>query len=158
MRVKDPRVIITFLIAMILLIAGAVACERAPKPTPAPAPVTTPTVAAVATPVATPTAAPTPVATTPRPAPPLPPTPAPTPAPKPVLPVGLKIGERFHDIHTNDLKLKCETCHAKAVETYNDPLSQVSNLADRRACLSCHKEGSAKPFYGEEWSQAKVGR
>ena len=153
---------IAFLMAMILLIAGAVACERAPKPTPAPAPITTPTVAAVATPastpVATPTAAPTPVPTTPRPAPPLPPTPAPTPAPKPVLPVGLKIGERFHDIHTNDLKLKCETCHAKAVDTYNDPLAQVSNLADRRACLSCHKEGGAKPFYGEEWSKAKVGR
>ncbi|MDO8637780.1 MAG: cytochrome c3 family protein, partial [Dehalococcoidia bacterium] len=135
-------------IAMILLIAGAVACERAPKTTPAPAPVTTPTQAAGATPIATPTPAPTPVATTPRPA----------PTPKPILPVGLKIGERFHDIHTNDLKLKCETCHAKAVETYNDPLSQVSNLVDSRACLSCHKEGSAKPFYGDEWSKAKVGR
>lgn len=144
MRVKDPRVIIAFLVAMILLIAGAVACERAPKPTPAPTPAPTP--------LATPTAAPTTAATAPRP------TTTPASTAKPVLPVGLKIGERFHDIHTNDLKLKCETCHAKAVETYNDPLSQVSNLADQRACLSCHKEGSAKPFYGDEWSKAKVGR
>ncbi len=156
MRLKGSWVILACSIAMILLIAGAIACERAPKTTPTPAPVTTPTQAAVANPIATPTPAPTPVATTPRPTPPLPPPPAPTP--KPILPVGLKIGERFHDIHTNDLKLKCETCHAKAVETYNDPLSQVSNLADQRACLSCHKEGSAKPFYGDEWSQAKVGR
>ena len=85
------------------------------------------------------------------------PTPAPTPA-KLALPVGMKIGERFHDIHTNKLQLKCDFCHGKAVETYHDPLAQVSNLADKRACLSCHKEGGAQPFYGEEWEKAKVGR
>lgn len=73
-------------------------------------------------------------------------------------PVGMKIGERFHDIHTNKLQLKCEACHTKGSATYNDPLAQVVNLADNRACLSCHTEGGSQPFYGEEWNKAKVER
>lgn len=87
------------------------------------------------------------------------PTPTPTPPPKATPappPIGMLIGERYHDIHINKLQVKCETCHTKAVETYNDPLAQASNLADRRACLSCHKEDTAQPFYGEAWSKAKV--
>lgn len=92
-------------------------------------------------------------APTPTPKPPLP-TPAPTPPPA----VGMKVGERFHDVHTNKLQLKCDFCHVKATPTYNDPLAQVSNPADNRVCLSCHKEGGAQPFYGEEWNKAKVGR
>ena len=70
--------------------------------------------------------------------------------------ISMKFGERYHEIHTNKLQLKCDFCHTNSTETYYDPLAQVSNLADRRACLSCHKEGVAQPFYGEAWSQAKV--
>lgn len=88
------------------------------------------------------------------------PTPAPTATPKPTPPppLGMAIGQRFHDIHTTKLQVKCETCHPQAVGTYYDPLAQVSNLADRRACLSCHKEEAVQPFYGEAWGKAKVGR
>lgn len=85
--------------------------------------------------------------------------PAPTEVPQVTAPppaIGMGIGERYHDIHVNELKLKCEFCHVKAPSTYDDPLAQVSNLADRRACLSCHKEEGAQPFYGEAWSKAKV--
>ena len=74
----------------------------------------------------------------------------------PPLVIGMGISERYHDIHTNKLQLKCEFCHTNMTETYYDPLAQVSNLADRRACLSCHKDGAAQPFYGEAWSKAKV--
>ncbi len=102
-------------------------------------------------------AAPAPTAT-PTAVPPTPTLAPPVPAPTPVLTVGLKPGERFHDIHTSRLRLKCDFCHVRKVETYYDPLAQVFNLADRRACLSCHKEGGVQPFYGEEWSKAKVGR
>lgn len=102
----------------------------------------------------------TPVPPKPTPVPPtlapVPSTPAPTPAT--VLTIGLKPGERFHDIHTSRLQIKCDFCHVKQVETYYDPLAQVFNLADRRACLSCHKEGGVQPFYGEKWSEAKTGR
>lgn len=77
-------------------------------------------------------------------------------APAAPLAIGMKFGERYHEIHTTKLQLKCEFCHTSMTETYYDPLAQVSNLADRRACLSCHKEGAAQPFYGEAWSQAKV--
>ncbi len=77
-----------------------------------------------------------------------------TPSP----PIGMKLGERFHNIHTKTLKLKCDYCHSKEVETYNDPLAQVFRLTDKRACLSCHKEGSAQPFFGEDWQKAKVKR
>lgn len=73
-------------------------------------------------------------------------------------PIGMKLGERFHDIHTKKLKLKCDFCHVENGGTYNDPLAQVFNLADKRACLSCHKEGSAQPFFGEDWQKAKVKR
>lgn len=117
-----------------------------------------------ATPVAvSPTAAPVPPTPTPVPPTPKPPTATPVPptatlAPTPELTVGLKSGERYHDIHVNRLQLKCEFCHVKQVETYQDPLAQVFNLADRRACLSCHQEGGVQPFYGEEWSKAKVRR
>lgn len=83
------------------------------------------------------------------------PTPTPTPTPTQAA-IGMKIGERFHEIHTKKLELKCEFCHVKATETYYDPLAQVSNLADRRACLSCHKEGAVQPFYGGNWTEAKV--
>ena len=93
------------------------------------------------------------------------PTPIPAPAPSPTTApagtpavIGMKFGERYHDIHTNKLQLKCESCHVKMTETYYDPLAQVSNPADKRACLSCHKEGSVQPFYGEDWDQAKVRR
>ena len=88
-----------------------------------------------------------------------------TPAPEaqpPVAPeapppaIGMGISERYHEIHTKKLELKCDFCHTNMTETYYDPLAQVSNLADRRACLSCHKEGGEQPFYGEAWSQAKV--
>lgn len=82
--------------------------------------------------------------------------PTPAPVPTPVLKVGMSIGERYHDIHVNRLQLKCERCHTVAEETYNDPLAQAFNPADRRACLSCHAEGSALPFYGEGWAKAKV--
>lgn len=92
-------------------------------------------------------------------------TPVPTPVPIPTtapaetpVAIGMKFGERYHDIHTNKLELKCEFCHVKMAETYYDPLVQVSNPVDKRACLSCHKEGSAQPFYGENWDQAKVRR
>ena len=74
----------------------------------------------------------------------------------PPLVIGMEIGERYHEIHTSKLQLKCDFCHTNMTETYYDPLAQVSNLADKRACLSCHKEGSAQPFYGEAWGQAKV--
>ena len=84
-------------------------------------------------------------------------TPVPTATPAP-LPLGLKIGERFHDVHATKLQLKCDFCHSETTDTYNDPLAQVSNQADRRACLSCHKEGGAQPFYGEEWIKANTGR
>ena len=70
--------------------------------------------------------------------------------------IGMQIGERYHEIHTTKLQLKCDFCHTNMTETYYDPLAQVFNLADRRACLSCHKEGAAQPFYGEDWSEAKV--
>lgn len=68
------------------------------------------------------------------------------------------IAERFHDVHINKLQLTCDRCHAKSVETYRDPLAQVANLADRRACLGCHKEGSPQPFYGDDWTKSKVER
>ncbi|MBI4595099.1 MAG: hypothetical protein HY730_01830 [Candidatus Tectomicrobia bacterium] len=74
------------------------------------------------------------------------------------LPVGMEMGKRFHDIHTVKIQLKCETCHTGTVQSYNDPLAQTSNPADRRACLGCHKEVGAQPFYGEDWAKAKVGR
>lgn len=84
--------------------------------------------------------------------------PTPVQAPAPGAAVGMKVGERFHDIHTNRLQVKCETCHVSGSTTYSDPLSQVSNPVDKAACLSCHKEGGKQPFYGEEWNKAKVGR
>ncbi|MBI2288253.1 MAG: hypothetical protein HYU83_04685 [Chloroflexi bacterium] len=81
-------------------------------------------------------------------------TPSPTLTP-PAL-IGMKFGERYHEIHTTELQLKCDFCHTNITETYYDPLAQVSNLADRRACLSCHKEGAEQPFYGANWTEAKV--
>ncbi len=80
----------------------------------------------------------------------------PTPTPMPNF--GMRLDQRFHDIHVNRLQLRCDFCHVGTVETYYDPLAQVFNLADRRACLSCHKEGGVRPFYGEEWDEAQVGR
>ncbi|MBM2832302.1 MAG: Cytochrome c7 and related cytochrome c [Dehalococcoidia bacterium] len=79
----------------------------------------------------------------------------PTP-PTTALPVGMKVDERFHDIHAKKLQLKCETCHATQGQTYSDPLAQTVNPVDKRACLSCHREGSSQPFYGETWDKAKV--
>ena len=79
----------------------------------------------------------------------------PIPAPTSVA-IGMNVGERYHDIHANKLALKCDFCHTSTTETYYDPLAQVSNLADKRACLSCHKEGGAQPFYGEDWAKANV--
>ena len=70
--------------------------------------------------------------------------------------IGMQSGERYHEIHTTKLQLKCDFCHTNATENYYDPLAQVSNLADRRACLSCHKEGAVQPFYGENWTEAKI--
>lgn len=152
--VKKPHLFIGLLVIAIevmALLITVVACAPAPTPTPVPL---TPT--------------PTPVPPTPRPptvtpvpptATPVPPAPTATPVPPtPALPVGLKSGERYHDVHVNRLQLKCDFCHVEKAETYHDPLAQVFNLADRRACLSCHKEGGVQPFYGEEWSKAKVGR
>lgn len=81
--------------------------------------------------------------------------PQPEPTPTPVA-IGMKPGERYHDIHTDKLKLKCELCHSKVIGTYYDPLAQISNAADKRACLSCHKEGTVQPFYGESWDKAKL--
>ena len=71
-------------------------------------------------------------------------------------PIGMKLGERFHEVHTTKLNLKCETCHVKQAETYYDPMSQVSNPVDNRACLSCHAESSVQPFYGANWGKASV--
>lgn len=142
--------VVGFLTTVIFL-GGAVACKEAATPTPAPT--LSPPLAPSPTPPPKPTSTLTPTAT------PVPsPTPKPAPTPTPVPPLGMKIGERFHDVHTGKLQLKCDFCHAKAVETYRDPLAQVSNPTDKRACLSCHKEGRAQPFYGEEWDKAKVGR
>jgi len=70
--------------------------------------------------------------------------------------VGMRLGERFHTIHTTQLQLQCAFCHVQQVEAYQDPLAQVFNQFDRRACLSCHKEGSVQPFYGESWNKASV--
>ena len=70
--------------------------------------------------------------------------------------VGMQVGERFHNIHAGQLQLQCSFCHAEQAEGYLDPLAQVFNQADRRACLSCHKEGGAQPFYGESWDKASV--
>jgi hypothetical protein len=84
-----------------------------------------------------------------------------TQPPKPpttVLPVGMKADERFHEVHTKKLQLKCETCHATQGQTYSDPLAQSVMAVDKRACLSCHKEGSPQPFYGETWDKAKIER
>lgn len=124
---------------------------NSPTLTPTPSPPSSPT--ATAKPVPAPTATPTPTPTQ---------TPAVTATPTPttpvVLPVGLQFGQRFHEIHGNKLQLKCDFCHTLAKGAYSDPLAQVSNQADRRACLSCHKEGSAQPFFGDEWSKAKTGR
>lgn len=64
----------------------------------------------------------------------------------------------FHEIHTQKLQLKCTQCHTQKVETYYDPLAQVSNLADRRACLSCHKEGTLKEWYGTNWQSSAVNK
>ncbi len=86
------------------------------------------------------------------------PTPTATPTPGPTSVFGMQLGQRFHTIHFNQLQLMCSFCHVSTVETYADPLAQVFNLADRRACLSCHKEGAVRPFYGEEWDQAQGGR
>ena len=72
------------------------------------------------------------------------------------LPAGLLPGERYHDLHTSKLNLKCETCHVKQVETYYDPMAQVSNPVDNRACLSCHAESSVQPLYGANWGKASV--
>ncbi len=71
--------------------------------------------------------------------------------------VGMKLGERFHNIHSTQLQLQCGFCHVQRVEAYQDPLAQVFNQFDTRACLSCHKEGGAQPFYGESWDKASVG-
>ncbi len=72
--------------------------------------------------------------------------------------MGMKIGERYHDIHLNRLGLQCAVCHSPKGDTYRDPLAQTYNPVDKRACLSCHKEGSVQPFYGEEWEKAGVTR
>lgn len=64
--------------------------------------------------------------------------------------------ERFHTIHTRTLNLDCSFCHGQARLTYNDPLAQVFEPVDKRACLSCHKEGGAQPFFGDDWQKAGV--
>ena len=87
------------------------------------------------------------------------PTPTATPAPTatPTLPpIGMAFDQRYHTVHVTKLGLQCTVCHAKTTPTYQDPLAQVFNLADRRACLACHKEGTTQPFYGEEWQKASV--
>lgn len=84
--------------------------------------------------------------------------PASSTAAAPAAPVGMKLGERYHAVHVDGLKLKCDTCHVRAVDEYYDPMAQVFNLVDKRACLSCHSEGSSQPFYGEDWRKAKVSR
>ena len=108
-------------------------------------PAPTPTAAPTATPMPAPTATPTPA-----------PTATPTRTPTPIPPIGMQPGQRYHDIHVNRLALQCTVCHAKTTPTYQDPLAQVFNMADRRACLACHKEGTTQPFYGEEWQKASV--
>lgn len=135
-----------YLVLAILLALGAVAlvvaCEgTAPTLTPSPTAILMPT----STPTPPPTATPMPTST---------PTPPPTATPVPA--IGMGIGQRYHDIHVNRLDLQCAFCHTQATPTYYDPLAQVFNLADRRACLSCHKEETLQPFYGEEWQKASV--
>ncbi|MBF8267744.1 MAG: hypothetical protein HW388_1252 [Dehalococcoidia bacterium] len=80
----------------------------------------------------------------------------PTPTATPVPAIGMAFDQRYHDIHVNRLDLQCTFCHTQATPAYYDPLAQVFNLADRRACLSCHKEETIQPFYGEEWQTASV--
>ncbi|MEK7777713.1 MAG: cytochrome c3 family protein [Chloroflexota bacterium] len=94
--------------------------------------------------------------TGPAPTPTATPTATPTRTTTAILPIGMQPGQRYHDIHVNRLALQCTVCHAKTTPTYQDPLAQVFNLADRRACLACHKEGTTQPFYGEEWQKASV--
>lgn len=72
------------------------------------------------------------------------------------LPVGMKLGERFHDVHTSKLNLKCAVCHSQQTDTYFDPMAQVTSAADKRACLSCHKESGVQSFYGQDWDKASV--
>lgn len=76
------------------------------------------------------------------------------PASTPVL--GMALGGRFHTIHTGKLGLQCAACHVQEVEGYQDPLAQVFNLADKKACLTCH--GGARIFYGEDWQRSSVSR
>jgi len=83
--------------------------------------------------------------------------PAPTTEAAAAAQVGMKPGERYHEVHVDGLKLQCATCHAKGNEDYNDPLAQVFNAVDKKACLSCHSSGS-QPFYGDDWQKAKVSR
>lgn len=72
--------------------------------------------------------------------------------------VGMAVGQRYHAVHVDSLQLRCETCHSNAASDYQDPMAQVSNPVDKKACLSCHGPGSAQPFYGDEWQKAKVSR
>lgn len=83
------------------------------------------------------------------------PTPAPTATPTSP-PIGMAFDQRYHSIHVTKLGLECTVCHVQATPAYQDPLAQVFNLADRRACLGCHKEGTIQPFYGEDWGKASV--
>ncbi|MFH1141927.1 MAG: cytochrome c3 family protein [Chloroflexota bacterium] len=70
-------------------------------------------------------------------------------------PLGMQMGERFHAIHVDRLALKCDSCHSATAASYADPLAQVSNPADKMACLACHQQGGVRPFFGEQWQQAR---
>ncbi|MDO8751331.1 MAG: cytochrome c3 family protein [Dehalococcoidia bacterium] len=129
---------------LLFLLTIFAACTG-PAPTPTAAPTATPMPTPTATPTRTPTATPMPT-----------PTATPTRTPTPIPPIGMGIGQRYHDIHVNRLALQCTVCHVKTTPTYQDPLAQVFNLADRRACLACHKEGTTQPFFGEDWQKASV--
>jgi len=166
MWTRVPRLLALLLVLIgLMLTAGLAACGSEPTPTPQTTAATTPTAsppplssstkttAATTTP-SSPSTSPPPSSTKPA-APTATASPTPTQTVRPAL--GISFGERFHDTHTSKLQLKCDFCHSKSVDTFSDPLAQTFNAVDKRACLSCHKEGGVQPFYGEDWTKANTG-
>lgn len=81
---------------------------------------------------------------------------------------GMWLGERFHTIHVNTLKLSCTTCHKG--DTYlSDHLyinidrvyakidGGMPGVVDRAVCLMCRREGGpASPFYAPFYGEGLV--
>ena len=60
---------------------------------------------------------------------------------------GMKLGERYHNIHADTLGLKCTTCHISEYapdyiyqRKYKVPVRGAPGVVDRGACLACHKQ------------------